>query len=277
MAEQAPPARNKTLLLVALLLGGLAVVIYLFHIHQVRNASRGETKYVLVFRRTIPAGDAIEEKDLAIQRIETQYANSLGDVVAEGAEREVDGSRLEAVGRVVQQDVSRGQWLRWSHITGRSGKAPSYSIRKGMEAFTLAIDPRTAPGTILSVDDRVVLIGKISVKGQPPKSYRIIEGVRVLAIGGVAGYAEKRTSRRGGLMRRGQRSYRSLTVEVTPEIAEKLDAVLSHVQGSVRVTVLSPNSSGSTAAGDLKVHEDLQGLHATVRRARGPVLQRKPS
>jgi len=276
MAEQAPPARNTTLLLIALLLGGVVVAIYLFNIRQVRRSSRGQTKYVLVFRRTIPAGDAIEEKDLEIRRIETQYADSLGDVVTGDTERLVDGYR-PAKGSVLQQDVSRDQWLRWSHITGLSGKAPSHAIRKGREAFTLAIDPRTAPGTILSVDDRVVLIGKISVKGRPLKSYRILEGVRVLAIGGVAGHAQEKTRRRSSLTRRGQRSYRSLTLEVTQEIAEQLDAVLSHVQGSVRVTVLSPNSDPLPPARELQIHKDLRSLHATVRRMRGPVLQKTPS
>ena len=265
MAEQSPPVQNKTLLIVAVVVALVVVIIHNWHISQVRRAAKGETIKLLAFTRNIKAGERIDESDLKVQEVETRFAEGLGDVVKE--------SPGQVRGYTLNQPVQLDLFVRWSHILGDPSNRPSRGIREKMEGFTLPVDPRSAPGTILSVGDRVALIGHLAVRGGRARAYRIIEGVKVLEIGGLAG----RSRRVGGGARRsgeqGQRSYRSLTIEVTDQTALQLHDVLSHVQGSVRVVVLSP--SESDRFGDKpEVLDALRGLGAapprTARSARPP-------
>ena len=72
-------------------------------------------------------------------------------------------------------------------------------------------------------------------------------------------------SRGGGIQsaRRvgGLRTYRSITIEVTPGTAQQLDNILTHVQGAVTAVVCSPEDSGPRK-GDGEIHPDLRELGA---------------
>ena len=256
MAEETPAVRNKGLLITALVLAALVVVIYNWHVAKVRSEAEGETVRLLMFSRNMEAGEPIGDGDLVIRKFEKRISTGLGDVV-EG--NEPSDFRLS----VVQQPVPLGDWLRWSHIRGEQTRRASGAIRPGTESFTIAVEPRMAPGTICSVGDKVVLLGKISLGGAPLKSYRIIEGVRVLAIGGVGTQPPPVPGKRRSVRRTGQRSYRSLTIETTPETALQLDNVLSHVQGPLRINVLSPADDQNTSEKP-RVAETLRKLTAAV-------------
>jgi Flp pilus assembly protein CpaB len=252
MAEDKPTVKNVGLLAAAGIIGALVVVVYVWHIAQVRKAGRGETVQLLEFARDMDAGEAVGVEDLNVITVETSIAKGLGNVVRK--------SRDEVRGYALNQPVQRGAFLQWSQILGQQGHGPSSAIRRGMEAFTVAIESRTAPGMILNVGDRIALLGKLRVRGGPLKTHRLIEGVRVLAIGGVTTGGDGANP---GIRRRVQRSYRNLTMEVTPEVANQLADVMSHLQDLPQVVVLSPHEDSRRFPDRPQVPEELRALGAS--------------
>ncbi|HUU60089.1 MAG TPA: hypothetical protein VMZ50_11140, partial [Phycisphaerae bacterium] len=114
------------------------------------------------------------------------------------------------------------------------------------------------------------LIGIISLGSQPPQSYRIIESVRVFAIGGQGVKETVQTARGFKITDRGQRSYRSITVEVPPTESLVLNDVLSHVSGGVRVLLLPSDYKPGGKPG--QVSKELRNLKAAPPRRYGGAI-----
>jgi len=275
MAQEAPVIRNKGLLIAAVTLGVLAIIIYNWQIRSARQKGVGETVFVVELRQNLAANTEIDRKAIEIRQLETHFVRSLGNVIVLN---DGEPDLKNVVGRTVNQDVQRGEYLRWDQITGNpSARTASAAIEKGMVAFPIAVDPVTSPGTILSRGDRVTILGKLRLKKDgkysPLQSYAIIERVPVLAIGGIASRSETGLGRRR-IGRAGMRTYRSIAIMGTPKTATELDNVLTHVAGSLTVVVCSPEDRGRRLE-KARVHESLRGLLAlevgrgTLRRSEG--------
>ena len=207
--EERSGVQNVWLLLIALGLGLIVVIIYNVHIYQVRKEGRGQTIALIRITRDIDAGKKIDSDAIETKIVPKQHESSLGNVVTAEFED-------YAIGTEVNQAVEKGQWLQWSHITGADTAKSSSKITRGNLAVAVPLEPRMVPGDILGLNDRVNICGLLP-KGQELKTFRIIKGVRVLAIGGEGvkpGNAIQRTPRSKGAAR----SYRNITVEVSPEV-----------------------------------------------------------
>jgi len=227
--EERGGSQNVWLLIIALALGLVVVVIYNVHIDKVRKEGRGKQIALIRVTRDIEAGAKLDIDDLETKYVPKQYEGSLGNVVP--AEYEDF-----AIGSQVNRAVEKGQWLQWSHITGTDTTKASGKITRGNVAVAIPLEPRMAPGDILSVNDRVNICGLIP-RGRELKTFRIIRGVRVLAIGGEGIKVDKAFSRTPS--KAGSRSYRNITVEVSPEVSLQLTNVLTHISGSCWVELLS--------------------------------------
>ena len=225
--EQNAGGQNLWLLLVSLGLGLVVVVIYNVHIYNVRTAARGKTILCLAVKRDLADGDIIKDEDLDTRVIPKQYEESLATVVR-GADREF------AVGQSVNQPIEKGRWLLWEHITGGVVGPTGGKPRKGHVATAIAIDSRLSPGDILVPNDRVNILGQIG-----GKVYRIIKGVRVLAVGGRGDEGGANTKVRVG---KAPTSYRSVTVEMPEDISPKWANVHTHVNGDCWVEIIPPGT-----------------------------------
>jgi len=271
MAEETPAVRNKGLLIAAIILAVLVVVLYNWQVSRVRREGRGETFQLAVLRRNIAPGEKMEFDDFRIETIVIskeerkggQFKKSLGDVIIlrrGGTDRE---KLADVLGVTVNQTVRRGQYLRWHQITGHPSGRPSYAIPKGMVAFTLPLEPRMAPGTVLSVGDRITVWGMLALREKakvlPLDSYPIMEKVPVLAIGGVAN-RDMSGTRGASYRREGRRTYRSVTIAVPPDMAGQLINVLSHVRGGITLVVCSPEDRPENQKP--RIHPKLRELKA---------------
>lgn len=231
MAEETSVFKNKTLLIVAVVIAIVVAILYNWRIEQVRRAGEGETIKVLKLRNSVASGEVLSVDDLEEVSIETRFAGNMGSLV-KATRQEIAGSKLT-------QAVKGGEYLFWSQIGGDRAQNPSHTLESKCVAFTLPIS--NPPGMFLSIGDKIELIGQLAIPGEGLQSCRIIEGVKVLAIGGVT----TRTKRIGGksrkLSRGNQRNYRTVTIEVTRDAALRLDAILSHVREPVRINVLPPS------------------------------------
>lgn len=224
-----PELQNWKLLVWACVLGLLVMIVYNVHIYRVRKAGEGEYVEVYRYKRDIKAGETIG-KNIESFNIIKEHAEKLGRLVTPKDKQFAIESKLT-------QPVSRGDFFVWGHITALDTDRPSNLLERDEVAVTIVIDPNTAPGKILRVGDRVNLIGMLSL-GEASKAYRIIEGLRVVAIGGRGqDYSTLYTS--GTLRDPGVRSYRNITVAMSRDVSLQWKNLSRHIRGMVSVELCS--------------------------------------
>lgn len=263
MADESPGIQNKGMLIVAVVLGLLVVLIYNWQIQRVRAESRGEMVKLLRFVRDKKPGDEIDAaKDLIVQEVSKKLAAGLGDVaIVERGETPKKYDRFP-----VNQRVLKGRFLLNSYLTYEASRSPSVRISDD-DHIAMAVPLREAPGDILRPGDRVNLVALVSLDGQPAKPERIIEDVKVLAVGGKS-LRETPFSDSSYAREQGITTYRTITIEVSPEASLQLETILTSTSGGVRVEVLSPKARPSPRAG--KVNQMvLQGLGPVPPRGTG--------
>lgn len=222
---------NKKLLVISLLLGVLAVgLFYLYDSVQERRI-RGEIVEVLRWRQDMNAGDEIPRRAVEVVAISAGAASL--DGVARGGDLEslvVNGS--------LRQNVEKNRFVFLSQIYGARGGRPSQRITKRSRAFPLPVDPKYTVGALLSEGDRVDVLGVLAIGGKPPRTYTLIENLRVLGIGGRSRNPDEEFE--PGRKRAGVRVYRQVTVEVRPKVGEQLADLLARVRGKILLVVRNP-------------------------------------
>lgn len=228
---------NTKLLVVALVLGVLATVLFNVQIYRARMAGKGDTEWVLQYAVDRQASDAISTGDLKEVEIDTKFAKGLGNYVSQKDRKSVAGQRLS-------QSVLKGQWVLWHHITASSENNPSAKIRREMRKYSFAVDPDHSPMEKLAEGDRVDVYGMFSINKADQKAYLIVEDLKVM---------EKPTRRK-------------VTVEVTPEMSGQLANIETNAMSPLWITVRNPTERARST----KINADLRDMSALpdVRRRR---------
>ncbi len=250
MAEVAPDIQNKKLLVIAIVLALVVVVVYNLHVTSIRKSAVGEMVDLLVLTRDMQAGEQISAKDIKKIPMGQQVVKRLASYVTADEYNYVIG------GALVNQPVVKEQILMAYHIT--PGALEGHKFSPGKVQVALKLDPTLALGQILRVGNFVNVLATLSVDGGPPEAKRIIEGVRVVAIGGV-GRQEIAAHRRSSSSKtEGMRSFRSITIEVDKDQSLKLANVISHARNGQVWLELRGRPEASEVTG--KVNEDLDLL-----------------
>ncbi|MDY7009480.1 MAG: Flp pilus assembly protein CpaB [Planctomycetota bacterium] len=225
---------NKKLLVASLILAGFAVVMFYLYDKAQKNKLKGETVQVLQWKRSLTAGEEIGEEDVG------PIDASLSSKDLKGVIR-WENKSIVLGGRRVNRSVSKGDRVYYNDIVGASEKTPADEITPGMRGFTLQVDPNYTPGDMLRVGGRVDVMGMVRLKGKPAKTYTLVQNLRVLAIGGKARKTEESLgSKRERQYNSGISVYRSVTVEVSPTLAEQLVDLMPRIMGKVWLTVRNP-------------------------------------
>ncbi len=133
----------------------------------------------------------------------------------------------------------------------------------------LEIDSSESLGDILRVGDRVNILAKLSIPGKGIGTYRIIEGVKVLAVGGQGLYDEQSTKRARQFAAEGLRSYRSVTIEIDPDVSLQLSNILSYCVGNIQLELRNPSQPLPAWAGKINpAHPELVAISAASAPAR---------
>ncbi len=232
MAEDSEGVRSKRLLLVALILAGLVVVVYNYHIEAVRTAVRGRTVWLIRLKHDMEPGARIRADDVQLEEVGEELARGLGSVIKLDRQRDFAFYSDQELAEKVEVN----QFLRPEHLSTTRLESPTVKLGPGMVAVPLMLDPRLSPGEILLPGDRVNIVCEFEFKGLPPRLYRVIEGIRVHTVGG-KGVEDTTMVGRGSLAGKGVRAYRNVTVEVKESVALKLAELTK--EKIVRVEVLS--------------------------------------
>lgn len=254
MAEETPVVQNWRLLLVACILGLVVMVIYNVHINKVRSAGKGEDIVAYQYTRDMERGEKITLKGMEARRVPKELAAGLGRLIRRSDRDYAADSR-------VNRYVGKGDWALWGHITAGDAHTPSDGLEKGKVAVTMTVDPKTTPGKILRIRDRVNIIGMLSVKGGRYQAYRMIKALKVLAIGG-EGRSGSPTHRDRGSAESGMRSYRAITVEMKPEVSLQWANLRTYLRGDIRIELCAKRDTLPDDAGT--IIPELRGLTATA-------------
>ena len=250
MAEEKQGVQNMGLLLIAIALGVVVVIVYNVQIHRIREGMRGTTMRLLKFRRDMRIGDDIKRTDVEVHEIEAQRPGEFGNVMP--------SKELEyLITQSLRKSARKGEFVMWGHVLASGGEKASGDIKRGMIAKTVPIDSATSPGTILSVGDRINLIGIFRVNKGKPKAYRILTDVRVHRIGGM-GPAKDSTSAKPSRASKGMRSFKSVTLELTPAVSLQIENLQTHVLGEFTLEVRNLEDRSPPGAG--QVHPELETL-----------------
>ena len=257
--EQSSGVQNKGLLITALVLGVLVVLVYNWHIGQVRQAGIGETVELLVLKRNMESGEKVEDTDLKVVRTETHFKEGIGQNVI------FNTKPGDLKDEVLSRRVLRGRFLRWEDFVGHEPDPNSEGLEEGKESFQITIEPRESPGQMLRVGDRVALLGILALGGgKPLKTYRILDGAKVVSIGGIASGPTRTTSRTRGSSgyTRAQRTYRTIGIELDKKTVLKLNDVLTRLVGSLRIDVLSRKNKQDFVKKQIVLSDELKGVTA---------------
>lgn len=250
MAEEKQGVQNMGLLLIAIALGVVVVIVYNVQIHRIREGMRGTTMRLLKFRGDMRVGDNIKRSDVEVHEIEVQKPGEFGSVMP--------AKELEYLTtQFLRKRARKGEFVMWAHVLASGGEKASSDITIPMIAKTVPIDSATSPGTILSVGDRINLIGIFRVNKGKPRAYRILTDVRVHRIGGM-GPAKDNTSAKPSRASKGMRSFKSVTLELTPAVSLQIENLRTHVLGEFTIEVRHPDERAPASAG--LVHTELETL-----------------
>ncbi len=223
MAEVAPDIQNKKLLVIAIVLALVVVVVYNLHVSSIRTSAVGEMVELLTLTHNMQAGEVITAKDIKKIEIGQQVVKRLGSYYP------ADEYDFVISGNVLNQPVVKDQILMGYHII--SGALKSRNFTAGKVQVALKIDPTLALGQVLRVGDFVNVLAFLSVDGGPSQAWRVIEGVRVVAIGGVGRQDDPAPKSRRSSKPQGMRSFRSITIDVDKDQSLTLANVISHARG----------------------------------------------
>ncbi len=246
--------RNKLLFAAALGLGALAAFGargYLSEqlaIERERLLPRQRTVPVVVAKRDLARGENIDADSMAVREMPADYLPS-GTVTPDRFDT-VAGARLG-------QPMRAGEPLQQIAIAPVDGGAFSARLRSGVRALTISVDEANSISGMLQPGDRIDLMLSVRLPGgggmpMPQEITRaLLQDVRILATG--------RQMRPEGDERPPGRGYTSITIEVTPEQAQRV--VVDQRAGKITAMLRSPGDREPVAQKPMDVYR-LLGLQA---------------
>jgi pilus assembly protein CpaB len=224
--------KNKLILLVALLIGGLAFLMNWRYLDQQRTElyKGAEKVKVIVAKRDMPSMTVLTIEDLALR-------DEFKSAVGQNAFYEDDLDAL--LGRRLLYPVRRSDPLLWSQVDmpRRTKTGLSHVIEKGKRAVSLSIAGAPAVSGLIQPLDNVDIMGTFTFPSRTnPKQVEsvtltLMQNVSVIATGSkIAGQGDRSQ----------QSGYSTVTFEVSPREAELL-IFAQQTRGQLYLSLRNPD------------------------------------
>ena len=207
---------------------------------------------VLVARKALPVGTIIDAESLAFQAWPKELVQNA--YYTEGAP---DADLTKLLGTVVRNPVTAGQPLTRGALVGPNDRGfLAAALGPGMRAITVPVSNTSGVAGFIFPGDRVDMVLTQNVTGGgdgPPLkvSETIIRNLRVLA-------TDQRIDSKDDEGKTVVKTFSTVTLEVTPRIAEKITVAQSVGTLSLALRSIADNAAElerAVAAGDVKVPE----------------------
>jgi len=200
------PGKTWIILGVALAIGGLAAFaasrFLNTQVAAIEARAKGKTTMVVVAKVDIARGVKLDNRNVAVRSIPTEYAHSV-------AITPDDFPRID--GQALAYPVKAGEMILWGLM--ETQKAPSFSARveSGHRAMTVPVDEINSISGMLEPGDMIDLIATVDQNGKK-LTFPLLQRVHVLATGQRA--ADEAAGER--------RAYSTVTIDTTPAQAQNL-------------------------------------------------------
>jgi hypothetical protein len=242
MPEEAPAVQNWRLLIVACVLGLVVMVVYNVHVNKIR---RGMDKVMVTayrYDRNMESGDRVADDDLISVQLAKDTAEDIGRLLKKH-------EKGLAVNQFIQSDVSKDGFVMFGHFTSSASTGLGNELREDKVYVTIIIDSKKSVGKVLRIGNYVNILGMLPTKQGTYKTYRIIERLKVVAIGGNTARGGKKGSAEGGM-----RSYGTITVELKckdPDVSLQWSNLQTYLRGSPFIEICSPKVKVRGGAGTI--------------------------
>ncbi|BBB32326.1 pilus assembly protein CpaB [Thermotomaculum hydrothermale] len=208
---------KKKAMIFAIIVAVIGVILVQLYIMGEKKKYTDETKLVkvIVAKKNIAAGTPIERSMLTVKKYFREF-------VPKDAVSVRDVTRILGVPPKV--DIKKGEPILASHfreggVAGLSTKFLSGAILPGERAITVRVDEESGVAGLIRPGDYVDILGTFTKigGGVASQTVTILQSVPVLAIGSQVGTTLNKKNVRTG------RSYRTITLSVTPEEAELIE------------------------------------------------------
>ncbi|MBT3016701.1 MAG: Flp pilus assembly protein CpaB [Candidatus Thiodiazotropha sp. (ex Clathrolucina costata)] len=214
--------KNVIMLIISVALGVGGVYLTKDFIEKKVNYYKGQLEKteemvaLVVPNRNIQRGTIVTLRDFSVRRIPAKYAHK--NAVTESTFGTATGQR-------VSFDITKGRPLLWAHLEG--GLIPTFSgkLKPGKRALAFTVDKINSISGFLQPNDKIDLLLDYKDRIIP-----IIQNLHVIATGPYT-----QIDKTG---RQSDDSFRIITVEVTPEVAEKI--TLAKSIGKITALLRSP-------------------------------------
>lgn len=218
-----------------------------------------KTVEIVVAKRNLKAGDAVSADTMALRQVPEAYAAS--QAVREESFKGYQGLRLT-------QALQAGEALLPVMVAGAEVASFSARIKPGIRAMTLQVDEVNSVSGMLQPGDRIDLLmsarlpaaSSAPAPGAPAmpadRTVALMQDLLILATG--------RSVRPGGSEETPSRGFNAITVEVSPEQAQRL--VVAQRAGKLTALLRNPGDRRESSSRALDVHE-LLGVPRDLPRA----------
>jgi pilus assembly protein CpaB len=238
--------RNPLLFVAALGLGGLAAfgtrgyIAGQLAIERERLVPRQPMAQVVVAKRDLPRGEVVSADTMAVREVPRDYLPATS----------VPPERFDALaGARLAQPMRAGEPLVQGVLEAADPSAFSARVRSGIRAITISVDEVNSMSGMLQPGDRIDLLLSVRLPAGGPAplpqelTRPLMQDLRVLATG--------RQVRPGGESRQ-ERGFTAITVEVTPEQAQKL--VVAQRSGKLTALLRNPQDRDPIAPRAMDVY-----------------------
>lgn len=206
---------------------------------------------ILIARKPLPVGTIIDAEDLVFQAWPKELLDG-----TYYTEEEEDSDPTALFGTVVRNEIAAGQPITRGSLVGPNDRGfLAAALGPGMRAVTLPVSGTSGVAGFVFPGDRVDLMLTQAVSGEGPSlqaTETIIRNLRVLA-------TDQRIDQKNADGNVVVKSFSSVTVEVTPKIAEKLAVAQTLGSLSLALRSIADNTAElerAIASGEVEVPED---------------------
>lgn len=263
-----PSGGSAKLVIVAVGLAVLAVVMTNFYIEMVRRDVASSSFDVFVLKRPVLPGDRLDKKDTDSVAVPDRFRKSFEKMGA------IDAKSLDTRANdreTFKRSAAAGDIITFSHFTTPTGKNIDKHITRGMRMISLEINSRTVPGA-LHEGMHVDIEAGFLTGGAVAETLTVMERVKVIALGKRTVYDVDTNTRR-----RRQRSYDTITIEVTPQEATQLSMVRRIIVGEFELHLRNPADKTRAKIPDGGINEAVIQLIQRQRRKRAETDSRSRS
>jgi pilus assembly protein CpaB len=230
------PIKQSRMLLIAVIVGVIAVVLLQVYINQVKERfNPGQTVAYLAARENIPAFSKLEPRFVGQKPVYQEYAPS--DAIPLSDYEEV-------LGQAVNRDIQTGELIRLSDFQLTSGMPEvTETIPSGFRAVTLPVNQVTSNAGLIRPGDHVDVVGtfikprNVAEGAGDRATVTIMQNMLVLAVGQQIG--EALSGGESGLERRTGLQYSTITLLADLRRAEILTFAMD--RGNLTFLLRNPN------------------------------------